>query len=321
MEQTLVTGTAYPIGRRPQAGGQPEQGEAMEEAAPVESIEERVLKAALAGLSAHSCRVYTRHLSAFLRFLHTNRCVLSRESVERFTGTIPETSNFNQALSACKRLADQAASHHWIDWATAVSIRTIRAKKQRGIKAGNWLAKEQAQRLLNSPNPGTLRGKRDRTVLALLLGTGIRRDELARLDWNHLQDREGRPYIVDLLGKGNRVRTIAIPDWVMLILDDWATAISPPTPSGRVVRSIRQKGAIGLSLSASAIWNIVLYHAESAQLTCAPHDLRRSYAKLARKHGAPLDVIQKSLGHSSVSTTERYTNSGEQANAGDYFTL
>jgi site-specific recombinase XerD len=231
---------------------------------------------------------------------------------------VQETSSHNQALSACKRLAQQSAAHGWIDYGTSFSIGTIKARKLRGTRAGNWLAQQQAQALLNAPDPTILRGRRDRAVLALLLGTGIRRDELSRLDWSQIAQREGRPYIVDLLGKGNRLRTIAIPAWVMSIVLDWKNALDP---NGRVVRSIRADGRIGTSLSASGIWNIVLQHSASAGLTCAPHDLRRSYAKLARKHGAPLDVIQKSLGHSSVSTTERYTNSGEQANAGDYFSL
>jgi site-specific recombinase XerD len=50
------------------------------------------------------------------------------------------------------------------------------------VKAGNWLPKEQANELLNAPDPSTLRGKRDRAILALLILCGLRRAELVRLE-------------------------------------------------------------------------------------------------------------------------------------------
>jgi integrase len=68
--------------------------------------------------------------------------------------------------------------------------------------------------LLALPDPATLKGKRDRAILGLLIGCGLRRDELVRLTLEELQQREGRWVIVDLLGKGRRRRTIPVPSWV-----------------------------------------------------------------------------------------------------------
>ena len=77
------------------------------------------------------------------------------------------------------------------------------------MRAGNWLTRDQAETLLSAP-PSTLMGLRDRAVLGLLIGCGLRRDELANLTFAHLQQREGRWVIVDIIGKGRRVRTVPV---------------------------------------------------------------------------------------------------------------
>ena len=70
---------------------------------------------------------------------------------------------------------------------------------------GNWLSALQAQTLLNAPDITTLKGLRDRAILAVLLGCGLRRSEAANLTFTHLQQRDGRWCIVDLVGKHGRV--------------------------------------------------------------------------------------------------------------------
>jgi site-specific recombinase XerC len=67
---------------------------------------------------------------------------------------------------------------------------------------------------LQAPDPETLKGKRDRAILAVLLGCGLRGRELADLDFRHLQPREEHWAIVDLVGKGGHIRTVPLPEWV-----------------------------------------------------------------------------------------------------------
>jgi site-specific recombinase XerC len=74
------------------------------------------------------------------------------------------------------------------------------------------------------PNAGTLKGKRDRAILAVLLGCGLRRRELAELAVDYLQRREGHWVIVDLIGKGGHIRTVPVPDWVKCAIDEWVNA-------------------------------------------------------------------------------------------------
>ena len=74
--------------------------------------------------------------------------------------------------------------------------------------------------------PESKRGyrKRDWAILAVLLGCGLRRRELADLEFRHLQQREEHWAIVDLVGKGGHIRTVPLPDWVKTTIDEWLAA-------------------------------------------------------------------------------------------------
>ena len=89
---------------------------------------------------------------------------------------------------------------------------------------GNWLTKEQARELLMVPTRNTLKGERDYAILALLVGCGLRRRELAGLDVENIQMRENRWVLADLRGKGGRIRTVAVPVWVKNGVNVWSAA-------------------------------------------------------------------------------------------------
>src|SRR5437867_725577 len=84
-----------------------------------------------------------------------------------------------------------------------------------------WLTQAQAQTLLDAPDTASLKGVRDQAILGVLLGCGLRRSELAALTFGHLQ-RDGRWAIVDIVGKGNRMRTVPMPAWTRVLIDRWA---------------------------------------------------------------------------------------------------
>ena len=96
--------------------------------------------------------------------------------------------------------------------------------KSKGQRAGKWLTREQAQYFLNTPDTSTLKGLRDRAILALMIGAGLRRSEVDSLTYEHIQQCEGRWVIVDLVGKGNRTRTVLIPSWTKDAIDEWSEA-------------------------------------------------------------------------------------------------
>ena len=120
--------------------------------------------------------------------------------------------------------------------------------------------------------------------------------------------RENRWVIIDLIGKGGRVRTVAIPVWVKKGIDAWQEAGS--VDKGRLLRSVGKGGKVGETLSDWAIWSVVTEAAKEIGIErFGAHDLRRTCAKLCRKAGGDLEQIKFLLGHSSIQTTERYLGS------------
>jgi integrase len=112
--------------------------------------------------------------------------------------------------------------------------------------------------------------------------------------------------LVDLLGKGRRRRTVPLPGWVKGWIDDWLTEAG--VDSGCVFRAINKGGRIwGEGITANVIWCVVEGYAAGIGVPkLAPHDLRRTCAKLCRAAGGDLEQIQLLLGHASIQTTERY---------------
>ena len=184
--------------------------------------------------------------------------------------------------------------------------------RQQGTRLGNWLTREQAKELLTVPDRTTLKGKRDAAILALLVGCALRRAELATLKMEDIQQREGRWVIADLCGKGGRIRTVAIPMWVKLLIDTWTAAAGHS--AGRLLRPVSQKGrVVGEELSDWAVWSVVEQSAKAIGIEhFGAHDLRRTCAKLCRKNGGDLEQIKFLLGHASIQTTERYLGSEQE---------
>ena len=183
-----------------------------------------------------------------------------------------------------------------------------RISAQKGTRLGNWLTREQAKELLAVPDRSTLKGKRDYVILALLVGCALRRQELASLDVETIQLREGRWVLVDLEGKGRRIRTVAVPVWVKQGINSWMSEAG--IEDGRLLRSISKSGKIGDTLSDWAVWSVVEQSAKEIGIErFGAHDLRRTCAKLCRKAGGDLEQIKFLLGHSSIQTTERYLGS------------
>ena len=143
-------------------------------------------------------------------------------------------------------------------------------------------------------------------MLAMLLGCGLRRSELVGLVIEKIQVRQGHWVIVDLVGKGGHIRTIPIPQWVKLRVDRWTAASG--VSNGRLFRAIGKDGTVhGDGLCENAVWCIVGRYCGKIGLdNVAPHDLRRTCAKLCHASGGELEQIQFLLGHASVQTTERY---------------
>ena len=215
-------------------------------------------------------------------------------------------ATINVRLAAIRRLTYEASDRGLLSPELVAGIRRVKGVKQLGHRTGNWLSVQQARLLLDAPDRNSLRGKRDAAMLALLLGCGLRRSELTGLEIGNFQQREEHWALVDLVGKGGHVRTVPVPDWAKAMVDDWTTAAE--ITSRRLFRSIRKDGALwGEGLTQNVVWYVVREAAKRASIDrLAPHELRRSCARMCHQVGGELEQIQFLLGHASVQTTERY---------------
>jgi site-specific recombinase XerD len=129
--------------------------------------------------------------------------------------------SINVRITAVRKLAVEAADNGLLAPELASGIARIKGVRSHGVRVGNWLSLRQSQALLNAPDVSTKKGLRDRAMFATLLGCGLRRSEVAALTMKHVQMRDSRWCIVDLVGKHGRVRTIPMPAWVKNAIDAW----------------------------------------------------------------------------------------------------
>jgi len=214
--------------------------------------------------------------------------------------------SINVRITAVRKLAVEAADNGLLAPELANGITRVKGVASKGVRLGNWLSLRQAQALLNAPDIATVKGMRDRAIIAVLLGCGLRRSEVAALTTEHIQQRDGRWCIVDLFGKHGRVRTVPMPVWVKVAIDAWTALVN--VSSGYVFRPVnRGDQTVGERLSGKVVWQLLRPYASAAGVPgIAPHDCRRTAAKLCRAAGGELEQIQLLLGHASVQTTERY---------------
>jgi integrase len=176
----------------------------------------------------------------------------------------------------------------------------VKGAKKHGTRVGNWLTPEQGRALLSSFDRAVLRGKRDYAMVAVLPECGLRRAELAAAQVADLQQREEHWVFADLIGKGGHARTVPIPDWVAEAVTLWLREAG--VTDGAVFRAINKSGRIAPNgFSPKVIWGVVREASARCGLAnVAPHDLRRTCARLCHQAGGELEQIQFLLGHVSV---------------------
>jgi len=144
--------------------------------------------------SPHSRRAYGKALDDFLGWYRAAprgpfRKAVVQEYRVKLEADGLAASTINVRLAAIRKLAREAADNALLAPDLAAGIARVRGAKALGVRAGNWLAKEQAEQMIAAPDQDTLKGKRDRVIVALLLGCGLRRNEVAGLTFEHVTAR------------------------------------------------------------------------------------------------------------------------------------
>lgn len=163
------------------------------------------------------------------------------------------------------------------------------------------LTYDEVERLLEQPDPMTSLGARDRAIIEVLYGSGLRVSEVCNLDIYSVDDE-----FVRIIGKGSKERLVPIGVKAIQAIDHYLGKFRP---------EIKDETKLFLSkcgkpLDRIAIWRIIKNYAKSAKITknISPHTLRHSFATHLLDNEADLRVIQEMLGHSSINSTDRYTH-------------
>jgi len=142
-------------------------------------------------------------------------------------------------LAAVRRLAYEAADCGLLSADLAAGIRRVRGARRLGIRIGNWLTAEEGNRLIGAFRSSGPRQLRNRAMVAVLIGCGLRRAEAAALKIEDIQLPEGLWIIADLKGTGGHIRTAPVPDWVKARVDAWTASACLTT--GILFRAINMR--------------------------------------------------------------------------------
>lgn len=219
----------------------------------------------------------------------------------------------------------------------AARLADMQPPPRRRVRTGNWLSREELQRVLGACDDGTERGARDRMIILICAWTGLRRTELAHLKWGDVDLSAARLTIV---GKGEKPARVGFNAQLREVIFEWrarcavglgrpVAVADPVIPRLRAVSHHPGTGehheAMVWSEPAGryAIYKAVRRRGILAGIpTLAPHDLRRTFASLLEEQ-ADILAVSKALRHSNVGTTQAYLESNEDRGvlAGQAFKL
>ena len=216
-----------------------------------------------------------------------------------------------------RKLAALASLYEYLCDCNAVTYNPVKGVKRPVVDSYEGktpaLGDAQARQLLDAPPADTLKGKRDRAILSVLLYHALRREELTKLlvkDFN--QERRGVPHL-RVQGKGGKLRYIPTHPNALRLISEYLEAagheMEMDRPLFRPIKNPRT-GQITAALTPGGVYaSVVVRYMEQVGITgenMGPHALRATAATSALEHNADIAKVQEWLGHASISTTRVY---------------
>lgn len=238
--------------------------------------------------------------------------VLIRAHLKSMADAGLSSSTINQRLTAIRRLAGLASETGLIDLKSAAEVARISNSQRHTAARQQALRVSESEALINAPSASTTKGVRDRALIAMLIGCGLRRGELVNLQIHDVLTHSHQWLLARVVGPRGRVRGVVVPGWVKEALEVWMRQAQ--LSQGPLFRSVDREGQVGSQMiSPQTVRAVVAEHARSIGLSATPEDLRRTCARLCRDQGGELHQIQMMLGHSRVESTERLLGRHEVA--------
>jgi len=260
--------------------------------------------AAERGASAHTLRSYAADLAELRAFLRGARVPgLAAADARVLRGYLAWLHGRGLAKSSiARKLASVRSCYRFLARRELVAANPARqlASPRLPRRLPSVLPKDESKDLLDAPSEDTLAGRRDRALLELLYASGVRVAECCGLDLEDLDRRHGT---VRVMGKGSKERVVPVGEIALEALDAYLDRRGGG--NGPLFRNAR-----GTRLSTRSVHSIVRRRARAAGLArrVTPHTLRHTFATHLLGEGADLRFIQELLGHSRLSTTQRYTH-------------
>lgn len=269
------------------------------------------------GLSTNTLEAYRRDLRAYLAFLD-KRSVHDPEAIDEkvlrsFLASVSASTHGEEeapyrSSSVARRLSAVRSFHRFLLMEGATLDNPARGVVQPQVPRGlpRPLAIDDMAALLEAPAAGTSEGFRDRAILELLYGAGLRVSELVGLDVDDVDLEAGA---VRVLGKGGKEREVPLGSFGREAVATYLTRARPVLASGLSRGALLLNLRFGSRLVRQSVGRIVAAHAAAAGIDkrVTPHTLRHSFATHLLEGGADVRVVQELLGHASVATTQVYT--------------
>ncbi len=169
------------------------------------------------------------------------------------------------------------------------------------------LSVEEINVVLQQPNPGELKGRRDRAMLEFLYATGLRISELLEFRVGQFFQKDG---FIRAYGKGRKERIVPIGKQAIHFTQQYLEEVRPQIAQRGKSQDVLFLNLRGVPLSRMGFWKILRNYVNAAGITkkVSPHTFRHSFATHLIEGGADLRAVQEMLGHSDISTTQIYTH-------------
>ena len=260
------------------------------------------------GLSKNTLFAYRSDISKYARWLQNQGINITKAGPQNILAYLASTENKStrtvaRNLSSLRRLYEYLSKE---DKVKQNPIKNVEAPRL-GRSLPKSLTENEVESLLDAPNTNQPLGLRDKTMLEILYGTGLRVSELITLTLHQINLRQG---VVRVMGKGNKERLVPLgeisTEWLEKYLAHGRNEILSENNSTDTLFPSRR----GKSMTRQTFWHIVKRHAIVAGIkkNISPHMLRHAFATHLINHGADLRVVQMLLGHSDISTTQIYTH-------------
>ena len=261
------------------------------------------------GLATNTLAAYRRDLEGFADWLARD----ARRAIEASTetdlrGYASVRHAATRATSANRRLTVFKRFFRWaLRERLVVADPTLKlAGAKQPLRVPKSLSEAQVEALLAAPNADTPLGLRERAMLELMYGSGLRVSELVGLRTVQVSLADDA---LRVTGKGSKERMLPFGEeahvWLTRYLSSARAAILSGQSSDALFVTAR-----GGAMTRQMFWNIVRKHARAADITAplSPHTLRHAFATHLLNHGADLRAVQMLLGHADISTTTIYTH-------------